>query len=161
VLQQLEHRRHDAEAFIQPQREFADIVISFYPPADYATTRDNTRLNVRILLRHPIPLPDIEEALAAAERKNGGYVRLARGAEGQDQLEISGAISDAATDAIENRMWDHMATARHLRSGRLGVFFDGDRVRRSNPLAVTQLVLTYYVVKAGALALKEELLART
>ena len=27
---------------------------------------------------------------------------------------------------------------------------------RSNPLAVTQLVLTYYLVKASALALKQE-----
>src|ERR1041384_3101673 len=53
-------------------------------------------------------------------------------------------------------MWDHMATARHLRSDRVGVFHDGEVVRRSNPLAVTQLVLTYYLVKIGALVHKQE-----
>ena len=161
VLKQLEHRRHDSDAYIMPQRDAADIVIAFFPPDDYARTHDNTRLNVRIALRHPVPLPDLVEAVAAAERSNGGYLWLERGEGGQDVLEIGGAISDAATRAIENRMWDHMPAARHLRSARLGVFQDGGQERRSNPLAVTQLVLTYFLVKASALAVKEELLART
>lgn len=161
VLKQLEQRRHDAEAYIQPQREAADIVISFRPPKDYETTGDNTRLNVEITLRHPVPLPDLEDAVAAAERRNGGYLRLDRGADGRDLLEIGGAISEAAMTAAEERMWSHMPAARHLRSSRLGVFQDGATARRSNPLALTQLVLTYYLVKASALALKEEQLART
>jgi phosphoribulokinase len=161
VLQQLDHRRDDAETYIMPQREAADIVIAFSRPAGYAKARDDARLNVRITLRHPVPLPDVEDALAAAQGKNGGYVKLVRGPEDEDVLEIEGAISDSATEAIENRMWDHMPTARHLRSDRLGRFSDGTTVRRSNSLAVTQLVLTYYVVKASALALKEEPLART
>jgi phosphoribulokinase len=157
VLKQLEDRRHDSDAYVMPQREKADIVISFRPPTDYATAPDNTRLNVRITLRHPIPLPDLKEAFAAAEGTNGkSSLKLERGSEGTDVLEIDGRISAAATEAIENRMWEHMATARHLRSDRVGVFQDGDVQRRSNPLAVTQLVLTYYLVKASALALKQE-----
>jgi phosphoribulokinase len=157
VLQALEHRRHDSETYVMPQREKADMVISFFPPADYATVQDNTRLNVRLTLRHPVPLPDLEEALAAAERRNGSAsLRLERGGEGTDVLEIKGCISDAATQAIEDRMWDHMPSARHLRSDRLGVFHDGASERRSNSLAVTQLVLTYYLVKASALVLKQE-----
>jgi hypothetical protein len=112
---------------------------------------------VRILLRHPIPLPDLEDALAAAKARNGnGELRVQRGTDGVDQLEISGKLSGEATQAIENRMWDHMAAARHLRSDRLGVFQDGKVERRSNPLAVTQLVLTYYLVKTSALVVKQE-----
>ncbi|MDP3908998.1 MAG: phosphoribulokinase [Gemmatimonadales bacterium] len=144
VLQQLEHRRHDSEAHVMPQRETADIVISFAPGEDYASKPDNARLNVRIQLRHPIPLPDLEG------------VRLERGADGTDRLEISGAISDTATRAIENRLWSLMPTAQNLRADRLGIFVDGTEDRRSNPLAVTQLVLTYYLVKVTALVLKEE-----
>jgi phosphoribulokinase len=157
VLQALEHRRHDSETYVMPQRERADMVISFYPPADYATAQDNARLNVRLTLRHPIPVPDLEEALAAAERRNGtASLKLERGVEGTDVLEIKGCLSNAATQAIEDRMWDHMPSARHLRSDRLGVFHDGAAARRSNSLAVTQLVLTYYLVKASALVLKQE-----
>jgi len=158
VVRQLEERRHDAESFIMPQRESADMVISFYPPADYAATQDATRLNVRITLRHPVPLPDLEDAIALAERQNGhgAALRLTRGGAGADLLEINGHMSDVATQAVENRMWDHMPSARHLRCDRLGLFQDGAVTRRSNPLAVTQLVLTYYLVKASALALKEQ-----
>jgi phosphoribulokinase len=158
VIQQLEERRHDSETFIVPQREFADMVISFRPSHDYAETKDASKLDVRITLRHPIPLPDLEDAIAAAERQNGHgpSLRLTRGPEGVDELDINGHISDVATHAVENRMWDHMPSARHLRSDRLGLFQDGNVTRRSNPLAVTQLVLTYYLVKASALALKEQ-----
>ena len=157
VEKQLEERRQDSEAFIVPQRELADMVITFYPPADYAQTKDATKLNVRVTLRHPVPLPDLEDVIAAAERRNGdAALRLKRGAGGADVVEISGHISDAATQAVEDRMWDHMPSARHLRSDRLGVFQDGDVTRRSNPLSVTQLILTYYLVKASALALKEQ-----
>jgi hypothetical protein len=81
---------------------------------------------------------------------------LQRGTEGTDCLEISGSLSDDATQAVERRMWNHMPTAKHLRSDRLGVFADGQVERRSNPLAVTQLVLTYYLVKAMALVHKQE-----
>jgi phosphoribulokinase len=158
VEKQLEDRRHDSETHIEPQREFADMVISFRPPPDYAKTQDATKLDVRVTLRHPVPLPDLEDAIALVERQNGNgpALRLTRGTGGVDQLDISGHISDAATHAVENRMWDHMPSARHLRSDRLGLFQDGAVTRRSNPLAVTQLVLTYYLVKASALALKEQ-----
>ncbi|HTR20941.1 MAG TPA: phosphoribulokinase [Gemmatimonadales bacterium] len=156
VVRQLEHRRHDAETYIMPQREQADIVISFYPPPQYRETKDNTRLNVRIVLRHPIPLPDLEDVLAAGGQHRTADLSLKRGVEGGDLLEIGGNIGDAATGTIEARMWDHMPAARHLRSDRLGVFQDGDVQRHSNPLAVTQLVLTYYLVKASAIALKQE-----
>jgi phosphoribulokinase len=157
VLEQLAQRRHDAETYVMPQREKADILISFLAPPDYAAAKDDARLNVRITLRHPVPLPDVEEAFATTPvREDGPYLRLERGIEGTDRLEISGRISDAATQAIENKMWDHMPSARHLRSDRLGMFQDAAAVRHSNPLAVTQLVLTYYLVKASALALKQE-----
>lgn len=157
VEQSLEERRHDSERYIMPQRDLADMVITFYPPADYEQTQDAKRLNVRVTVRHPVPLPDLEDAIAAAERSNGtASLRLTRGNGGGDVLEISGNISDAATQAVEDRMWDHMPSARHLRSDRLGLFQDGPVTRRSNPLAVTQLVLTYYLVKASALALKEQ-----
>lgn len=159
VIQQLEERRHDSEAYVMPQREKADMVISFCPSDEYRATKDSSRLNVRITLRHPIPLPDLEDAFTAMRDANSGggpFLRLHRGGEGTDCLEISGAITDAATQAVEHRMWTHMPTARHLRSDRVGIFMDGNVERRSNPLAVTQLVLTYYLVKTTALVLKQE-----
>lgn len=74
-------------------------------------------------------------------------------------MEINGAITDDVTLAIEERMWAHMPTAKHLRANGLGTFMEGDERKRSNSLLVTQLVVTYYLVKAAALALKQEELA--
>ena len=54
-----------------PQREKADIVISFAPGAELLQTRDSARLNVRIVLRHPVPLPDLEDAFTVAGEANG------------------------------------------------------------------------------------------
>jgi phosphoribulokinase len=157
VRQELEARRADTEAYIEPQKHKADIVITFYPPDDYDVTKDDTRLNVKIRIAHPVPLPDLEEAFAAARSAESGppAVKLVR-SEGSDLLDIQGTISDSAAQAIENRMWDHLPNARHLRSTRLGVFIDTQGERRSNTLAITQLVLTYYLVKVNALVVKQE-----
>ena len=157
VVKQLDHRRHDSETYVMPQRDKADMVISFCPGADWKEKKDSSRLDVQIVLRHPVPLPDLETVVRDAEKQNGGsYIKLHRGAEGADRLEISGTISDKATDAIERRMGDHMPGAGPLRSDRVGRVKDGTRERRSNPLAVTQLVLTYYLVKVTALVHKQE-----
>ena len=157
VLKQLEDRQQDSDAYVMPQREKADIVVSFCPSPEYAATKDSSRLNVRIIIRHPIPLPDLEAAASGAGGDGStAFIRLHRGAEGTDSLEISGSITDEATQAIERRIWSHMQTAASLRSDRVGIYMDGKTERHSNPLAVTQLVLTYYLVKAMALALKEE-----
>ena len=50
VLEQLEHRRHDTEAYIVPQRELADIVISFYPPPDYEAKIREGRLDAVVVV---------------------------------------------------------------------------------------------------------------
>ena len=162
VRDQLERRRADSEQFILPQRDKADIVISFFPPDDYPTTQDNTSLNVRVTLRHPIPLPDLEDALVAVGgNSNGEFVHFNRGAAGVDVLEVDGKISDDVTGTIEQRMWDNMQTAKHLRAEGLGTFTERDERKRSNSLLITQLVVTYYLVKAAALAQKQEELALT
>jgi len=155
VIKQLQHRQHDSDTYVMPQRDKADMVISFCPGADWKEKKDSSRLDVKIVLRHPVPLPDLETVVRDAEKENGGsYIKLHRGTEGADRLEISGTITDKATDAIERRMGDHMPG--HLRSDRVGRFMDGNKERRSNPLAVTQLVLTYYLVKVTALVHKQE-----
>lgn len=162
VRAQLARRRDDSDEFIRPQREKADIVVSFFPQEDYASTGDNSKLNVRITLRHPIPLPDLEDALVAAGGDcDNGWILLRRGEAGVDHLEIIGAMPDEVTLTIEDRMWAHMPTAKHLRCDGLGTFVERDRRHRSNSLLVTQLVVTYYLVKAAALAVKQEELTTT
>ena len=73
----------------------------------------------------------LDDALAAVKGKNGnGDLRVQRGLDGVDSLDISGRLSDVATRSIEDRMWDHMAAARHLRSD--------PRHRRINRIATSE-----------------------
>ena len=55
VLKSMEQREPDSEAFIRPQRKWADVVVTFYPPANDINI---SQLHVRLLLRPTIPHPD-------------------------------------------------------------------------------------------------------
>ena len=59
VLAELERREPDSRDFIRPQREYADIVVTFYPPAGCSPEEAGPNLNVRLVLRPTIPHPDL------------------------------------------------------------------------------------------------------
>ncbi len=60
VLAELERREPDSRDFIRPQREYADIVVCFYPDAErQAAGGGGPNLNVRLVLRPTIPHPDL------------------------------------------------------------------------------------------------------
>ncbi|MFQ5889791.1 MAG: phosphoribulokinase [Gemmatimonadota bacterium] len=166
VRQQLEHRRHDSETFILPQRGRADLVVRFYPQPGYWQTRDNTRLNVRILQRHDVGGPDLESLLVEAARiachgKRGRpclYLEEYSTGGVEEALYIDGSIPDELAAEVEDTLWDQMPRVRHLRPEEIGVFDEGGVIRRSNSLALTQLLVTYYLVRAAEVA-REELAA--
>ncbi|MHC5830532.1 MAG: phosphoribulokinase, partial [Nostoc sp.] len=60
VLAELEKREPDSAQFIRPQRQWSDIVISFYPPVG-DDDETNGHLNVRLVLRPTIPHPDFTQ----------------------------------------------------------------------------------------------------
>lgn len=155
VRAQLEHRRFDAETHIMPQREQADLVIRFYPQPGYWRSRDNSRLNVRILQRAPLPGPDLDDLLSHADR-TASLNGLRRpplftepGRDGETALYVDGAIPDELAAEVEEALWAQMPRVRHLRPEQVGTFEEAGRIYRSNALALTQLVVTYYMVRAA------------
>ena len=67
----------------------------------------------------------------------------------RDVLEIDGNISHQKARELEDRIWSHMQSAIHLRPDRLnqlGLFYVGNMLRQSDPLALTQLIILYHVV---------------
>jgi len=152
VRAQIEKRREDSPRFIQPQRTFADIVVQFQPPkADEDET--GARLDVRHILRPTLPHPDLS-VLVDAGAANGLTLELSRDRDHKpvDVLEIAGDLSDRAAWTLENLLWEMLPEARYLTVHRkaVGGFRDADRRERtSHPLALTQLMLTYQMVKAA------------
>ena len=150
VRASLARRETDAVNHIQPQRTFADIVVRFAPPEDNAEEM-GAGLGVRHLLRPTLPHPDLGPVLDAGG-KGGFHLALARDSDGKpvDMLDISGRIEPRRAKAVEDLLWSLIPEASHLRAP-LGRFTDtAGQMATSHPLALSQLLITYHLVKAAA-----------
>ncbi|MBF0269618.1 MAG: phosphoribulokinase [Alphaproteobacteria bacterium] len=149
VLMSLEKRKSDSQQFISPQRTFADMVVSFYPPESNAE-ETGSKLNARLTLRPTLPHPDLSPVVDMGT-KNGVRLELARDIDGKpvDVLEIAGDIEERRFKALEELLWSLIPEASHMR-GNLGQFIDAtDIARQSHPLALVQLLVAYHLVKAA------------
>jgi phosphoribulokinase len=148
VLRQIREREHDTLAYIRPQRAFADIVVSFYPPAGHAE-ETGPHLNVRHILRATLPHPDLSPLLDRGAMA-GLHLELLRDGDGKpvDMLEIHGDIAPERAERLEELLWSLVPEAGHLRAN-VGTFDGGER-GVSHPLALTQLLIAYHMVKAAA-----------
>ena len=149
VLKSLEKRKLDSINFIQPQRTFADMVVSFYRP-EGRSEESGAHLNARHILRPTLPHPDLTPILEAGGKK-GLRLELARDIDGKpvDVLDISGDIDDKRAQSMEDLLWSLIPEARHLREN-VGRFTDDkNRPAMSHPLALSQLLITYHMVKAA------------
>jgi len=149
VKETLVRRMDKSINFIQPQRTFADMVVTFYPPED-SVEESGAGLNVRHILRPTLPHPDLKPILEAGVR-NGFRLELARDIDGKpvDVLDISGDINDKRAKAMEDLLWDLIPEAGHLREN-VGKFTDDKNKRTmSHPLELSQLLITYQMVKAA------------
>jgi phosphoribulokinase len=141
VLEELDRREADAETFIRPQRRHADIVISFMP----GDRGDQEHLDAQVAMRPGLVHPELSSVV---EEGGDGISLVARGSE--TALWVAGTISSERSAAIEEAVWDRMHFASHLRTERLGEFTVGTALHRSEPLAITQLLLLYQLVTARA-----------
>jgi phosphoribulokinase len=149
VLQSLEKRKYDSVNFIQPQRTFADMVVTFYPPEGKAD-ETGAHLNVRHVLRPTLPHPDLSPILEAGNKK-GFRLELARDIDGKpvDVLEIAGDIDGKRAQSMEDLLWGLIPEAQYLRNN-VGRFIDEkNKTALSHPLALSQLLITYHMVKAA------------
>ncbi|WP_008313370.1 phosphoribulokinase [Leptolyngbya sp. PCC 6406] len=155
VLEQLKQRESDSTAFIQPQRQWADVIVSFYPPSD-KTDQDDLLLNVRLVLRPTIPHPDFTHLLDDKGNHLGDAVRLVLDRDmGKpvDVLEIDGNATQQQVQELERILCSEVPYLGRFCSiegndniGKL-VGTTGETLQ-SYPLALTQLLITYHMLKA-------------
>jgi phosphoribulokinase len=138
VLEELDRREPDAEAFIRPQQRKADLVVSFRP-----TEPDGDALDAELILRPGLPHPDLSPV-----HGEGGITVEERGAE--RHLRIPGEIDPSEADAIEEAVWARMHFASHLRTERLGEYTVGTELRRSATLGIVQVLILYHLATAKA-----------
>jgi phosphoribulokinase len=141
VLEELDRREADAETFIRPQRRHADIMISFIP----RDRGDQDHLDARIAMRPGLVHPELSAVVGDGV---DGISLVTRASE--TWLCVPGTISADRSAAIQEAVWDRMHFASHLRTERLGEFTVGTALHRSEPLAITQLLVLYQLVTARA-----------
>jgi phosphoribulokinase len=141
VLEELDRRESDSAGWIRPQQRHADMVVSFLP----GDGDDPEHLGAEVALRDGLPHPDLSSLVDASA---GGFSLL----EGTSErlLRIPGDIDPRRAAAMEEAIWDRMHFATHLRSQRLGEFTVGIDLRRSESLALVQLIILFHVVCARA-----------
>lgn len=149
VLAELEKRETDTAEFIRPQRQYADIVVSFCPPTGVAPEDAGANLDVRLTLRPTIPHPDLTYLTNGGNAPDSGIRLDLRRDSGRpvDVLEIAGNVSPAHAAALEQAIWQHLPGLRQLPADAFGDYNDRAEVRHSDPLALTQLLLTYHLLR--------------
>ncbi len=149
VLAELERREQDSERFIRPQRERADIVVRFHPAEGAALDDAGPQLNARLVLRPTIPHPDLTYLLER-DATDGVGIRLSLGRDGGrpvDFLDIDGNVTAGYAAELEAAIWQHLPDLAPVREDQFGHFLDRTETRHSHPLALSQLLLTYHLLR--------------
>jgi phosphoribulokinase len=150
VLAELEARRPDTEAYINPQRQHADMVVHFYRPS---SATDMGHLNVRITQRHSLPRLAFDEELHAAQTIRLALDVIDDDGRRADVIEIDGRMAPEEAQLMEDNIWAHVV-GRHAHISpvppdRLGTYEAAAQDRQySGPLALTQLILAHRILSA-------------
>lgn len=155
VLAELEKREPDSEAFIRPQRKWADVVVSFYPPSE-GSEEDASHLNVRLVLRPTIPHPDLLKVVDESQDEPTPAIRLDLDRDmGKpvDVLEVDNHATAEQVNKLERIMCHEIPDLLPYCSleinpeiGKL-TGTTGETLQ-SYPLAITQLLVAYHMLKA-------------
>ena len=140
----------DSALFVAPQRQYADMVVNFYPPDDLPD-ESGRRLNVRHILRPTLPYVDLAPILEAGADR-GMELELARDVDGRpvDALHIFGTLDDGDACALGDHLWRLVGRDVMKHPADLGLFHDAlGRSCHSQPLALSQLLIAHYLLNAA------------
>jgi phosphoribulokinase len=144
VRAELARREPESEEHIRVQREFADIVVRFatIPGKD----DEGTPLSAELLLRPTIRHPDLSAVLTSS-RSNAMHLKMLRDDDGRpvDALHVHGYVPREDIAPLEQAIWEeldlHMPFPEDLGDSGAG--------GRSEPLAITQLLLLRHMLTVG------------
>jgi len=144
VTAELDKREPESEAYIRPQREFADIVVRFAPVEGH----DNDPLSATLLLRPNVKQPHLTRVLGdengSATSERAMHLKMARDAGGNpvDALHVHGHAPPEETEVAKKLLWESLGRESDVPDS-LGKLSES---ARSEPLALTQLVMLYYML---------------
>jgi phosphoribulokinase len=155
VLAELQKREADSEAFIRPQRQWADLVVGFYPPVT-AADETTAHLNVRLVLRPTISHPDLSQILDRDDREDHTTIRLTLDRDMGKPVDVLEVDSHATRDRVRGLAKTicadlpelHYLTDLEIDSNLGKITGTTGETIQSYPLALTQLSIAYHMLKA-------------
>lgn len=152
VLEELKKREPDSQEYIRPQRQYADVVVSFYPPDE----SDPSNLSVRLILRPTIPHPDFTEILDQGSVVLKPAIRLGLDRDMGKPVDILEVDSHATQEQVRELEMILCNEMPHLRNfctlsgnSEIGALVGTTgEILQSYPLALTQLLIAYHMIKA-------------
>jgi phosphoribulokinase len=145
VLAELDRREPDSAAFIRPQRPHADLVVRF-GPIPGRQDPPGTPFSAELLLRPTISHPDLTGVLSEGGQ-HAIHLKLARDETGRpvDALHVHGYACPEDSVVVEKAIWAELGLSSAPPDS-LGRLPGG---QRSEPLAITQLLLLYHLLEAA------------
>ncbi|HEX7660332.1 MAG TPA: phosphoribulokinase [Pseudonocardiaceae bacterium] len=141
VLAELARRGPESTQFIRPQRGHADVVVRFAPVAGREDP-PSTPLSAELMLRPTIHHPDLSDVVASCTGR-AIHLKLDRD-EGRpvDALHVHGYAPAEDSATVQKAIWSKFS-ARGGLPETLGMLANGTR---SEPLAITQLIVLYHLL---------------
>ena len=147
VLEELDRREADTNAYIRPQRGEADIVVRFHRPQ---RPSPEGHLGARVVLRPTLPHPDLEPVLGTVERSPIRLLLDRDHGKPADVLEIEADCPPDEALHVEREIWSRLQPDGRLQRSRIGRYVHGSGELRSESLALAQLLIVYHLVNALA-----------
>ncbi|HVM02873.1 MAG TPA: phosphoribulokinase [Acidimicrobiales bacterium] len=145
VRADLDKREPESAEFIRPQRAHADIVVRFAPIEERGESVDDP-LSATLLLRPTAPHPDLASVLTEDVSK-AIHMKLTRDDDGKpvDAVHIHAYADPEVTEKVKQAIWGQLGVEEPLPET-LGELEPGGV--RSEPLALTQLLLLFHLIQA-------------
>lgn len=146
VVADLVRREPESAAYIRPQRKYADIVARF-APIESRNDPPGTPLSAELLLRPTIQHPSLSSVLTD-DHRTAMHLKIMRDADGTptDCLHVHGHASTEEARQLEKTIWAELEEDGGPPDS-LGRITED---QRSEPLAITQLILLYHLLLAAS-----------
>lgn len=150
VVAEIRRREPDAERYVRPQRDDADVILRFHRRDEAAP---DEHLSARVLVRPTLPYPALREVLGTFRAAGVEPVRWSTRTDRRGPVSVLEIDGDCPADLgaeLEEAIWSSMRPDVGLQRDRIGAIRrPGQPPSRSEALALAQLLIVAHLVGAG------------